>query len=187
MSLRRVLEDCKLPSKAHSAPVAMLRVEEEGMVMWKLTYKSQVEVDFMLRRQLSVDRKATVLLPSPKTQTELIERIAELEVKVTWTTPIRDIELFESLRDRFGTLVELQPYWKQGFAIAVFQHKSVAEKVIDKGTVETPASTLSFAPVDQYYRLFGYLILRPSGQRVRRFNSASAGAWRGPRKVPRRF
>ena len=171
VTLKRLLEECKLP-----APTQMTRMEDEGMVIWKLTFKSQVELEFVLRRQVTVDRKPTILLPSPKTQTELIERIAELEVKVTWSSPIRDVELFEGLRDRFGTLVELQPFWKQGFAIAVFQHKESVVKALEKGSVETPGSTLKIEPVESYYRLFGYLILRPGSR-----------SGRVPRKIPRRF
>ena len=170
-TLKRLLEDCKLP-----APAQLSRLEDEGMVIWKLTFKSQVELDYVLRRQVTVDRKPTVLLPSPKTQTELIERIAELEVKVTWSIPLRDIELFEALRDRFGTLVELQPFWKQNFAIAVFQYRDSVLKALAKGLIETPSSTLKIEPVESYYRLFGYLILRPGTR-----------PGRAPRKVPRRF
>jgi hypothetical protein len=146
------------------------------MVIWKLTFKTQVELDYVLRRQVTVDRKPTVLLPSPKTQTDLIERIAELEVKVTWSAQLSGKDMLEALRDRFGTVVELQPLWNQGFAIAVFQYRDSALKAIAIGVVETAGSTLKLEPVESYYRLFGYLILRPSVRSNRM-----------PRKVPRRF
>lgn len=170
-TLKRLLEDCKLP-----APSQINRLEDEGMVIWKLTFKTQVDLDYVLRRQVTVDRKPTVLLPSPKTQTDLIERIAELEVKVTWSVLLSGKDMLEALRDRFGTVVELQPLWNQGFAIAVFQYRESALKAIAMGVVETAGSTLKLEPVESYYRLFGYLILRPAVRSSRM-----------PRKLPRRF
>ena len=55
-------------------------------------------LDYVLRAQVTVDRKPTVLLPSPKTQTDLIERITELEVSVTWSTQLSGKDMLETLR-----------------------------------------------------------------------------------------